>query len=710
MIQLEESIAKKISLFRQLPTLPHILLKLMEVCNKPEITVQEVAAIIEKDPSMSGKILRLINSAYYGLPRKITDMESAVAYLGTNTVKNVAISASVYEAFKVKDNSGFNLKLFWWHSISCAVVAKIMAKRVAYPHPDEAFFAGLLHDIGRLVLWVNFKEEYKGLIEIYGSRPDLLLAGEIKLGATHCEVGAWLLDRWGLPSFVLDSVLYHHDPVDRIREALPLVQIIYTANMASQHLSEYREEAQALASELLGIGQKAFEDIIAQVNNEAIELARSLDIEIERPESKGQEGKESEKHTQLNRAVKDASILLGTLHGLIEAQDRQALLTAIESGLKVLFDVSEVLIFLYQEEKKGLVGEKTRAGHKYEIIEGVLIPLSAKGSIIVRAFEEGEPLDSLKMSDSDALAILDEQVIRLTGKPAILCQPLLAQGNKAGVMVIGLDETEITHIKAHRDLLHMFAHHAATALLAHYAREKVLFEVQAQRVDASYSMARKVVHEVNNPLSIIKNYLKLLGLKLEPHNIGQEEIRIINEEIDRVSQILTTFTSLSQKKIIKLEPVDLNHLVSNLVRIMAEPLARDHLIKLHTDLDPSLPPIEAEKGGIKQVLINLVKNAAEALRDGGNIWITTRFVAPPESLESKEGFVELEIKDDGPGIPEPIKAKIFEPYTTTKDEDHPGLGLSIVYGIVTELGGTITCESEPKWGTTFKVTLPVKRD
>ncbi len=710
MVQLQDSIANRISSFRQLPTLPHILLKLMEMCNKPETPLQEVAAIIEKDPSLSGKILRLINSAYYGLPRKIKDMENAVAYLGTNTVKNVAISASVYEAFKVKANSLFNLKLFWWHSIRCGVMARIMAKRVAYPNPDEAFFAGLLHDIGRLVLWVNFKDEYKGLLEMYGGRPDLLLAGEIRLGATHCEVGAWLLDRWGLPSFVVDSVLYHHDPVDRIREALPLVQIIYTANMASQHVSEYREQAEALASDLLGVGQKAFEEVATQANEESTEVARSLDIEIEGPDSEGLDKKESEKQAQLNKAVRDASILLGTLHSLIEAQDRKALVAAIESGLRVLFDASEVMIFLYQADKNGLVGEGSGRGEKSKLIEGVLIPLSAKGSMIVRAFEEGSSLDSLEMGETEALAILDEQIIRLTGKPAILCQPLLAQENKAGVIVIGLDEAELNHIKAHMNLLHMFAHHAATALLAHYAREKALFEVQTQRVDASYSMARKVVHEVNNPLSIIKNYLKLLGLKLEKHNIGQEEIRIINEEIDRVSQILATFTSLSQKKVIKLEPVDLNFLVSNLVKIMAEPLETNHQIRLNTELDPALPPIQAEKGAIKQVLINLVKNAAEALQDGGNIWITTRYVGPPDTRDGKGGFVELEIKDDGPGIPEPIKAKIFDPYTTTKAGDHSGLGLSIAHGIVSELGGTITCESEPQKGTTFKVTLPVKRD
>ncbi len=702
-MQLQESIAERISSFRQLPTLPHILLKLMEVCNKPETDLKEVASIIDKDPSLSGKILRLINSAYYGLPRKIEDMENAVAYLGTNTVKNVAISASVYEAFRVKGNSVFNLKLFWWHSICCGVTSRLLAKRIAYPNPDEAFFAGLLHDIGRLVLWINFKEEYRGLLEMYGQRPDLLLAGEVRLGATHCEVGAWLLDRWGLPPFVVDSVLYHHDPVERVKEALPLVQIIYVANMASQHLNEFRERAPSLAVELLGIGQRAFEDLVSTAKEESAEVARSLDIEIEAPDSQALEQKEAEKHDQLSRAVGDASILLGTLHSLLEAHDKDALLGAIEGGIRVLFDIPQALVFLFHPEKNGLVGEKPKT------IEGVLIPLSARNSMIVKSFQEARWRDSFELAESEALTILDEQIIRLTRKPGILCQPLSAQGNKAGLIVLGVDEAQLNHLRANMNILKMFSHHAAVALLAHHAREKALLEVQTQRVEASSSMARKVVHEVNNPLGIIKNYLKLLGFKLAKHNIGQEEIKIINEEIDRVTQILSTLTSFSQKKVVRFEPVNLNALVSDLIKIMAEPLERDHQIKLHTSLDPELPEIEAEKGAMKQVLINMVKNAAEALSRGGNIRISTRYVGSPTEQGRQGGFAELEIRDDGPGIPEGIKAKIFEPYTTSKDGEHSGLGLSIVHGIVTELGGSITCESEPDKGTTFKITLPVKQ-
>ena len=137
-------------------------------------------------------------------------------------------------------------------------------------------------------------------------------------------------------------------------------------------------------------------------------------------------------------------------------------------------------------------------------------------------------------------------------------------------------------------------------------------------------------------------------------------------------------------------------------------------IKLHADLEPNLPAIVADSNGLKQVFINLIKNSTEALAEkSGTLTIRTRYLSPPlggmlpQGLGSARGYVEIVIHDDGPGVPEAIKEKLFDPYVSAKRGDHSGLGLSVVYNTIKSLHGTIVCESTPDQGTAFTIELPV---
>jgi signal transduction histidine kinase len=126
-----------------------------------------------------------------------------------------------------------------------------------------------------------------------------------------------------------------------------------------------------------------------------------------------------------------------------------------------------------------------------------------------------------------------------------------------------------------------------------------------------------------------------------------------------------------------------------------------------------LPPVFSEKNGLKQVVINIIKNAVEAMPRGGNLYINTEHLPKKIRDGMEKGLgptfesVEVGIRDEGPGIPEQIKARLFEPYVTSKKGEHAGLGLSVAYRIVKELSGTLTCESEEGSGTTFRIVLPV---
>ena len=714
-MDIEKPIIEKIATLKNLPTLPHILLKLITACNKKNGALSEVARIVEKDPSLSVKVLRLVNSAYYGLPNKIESMDQAVTLAGTNTVKNMAFCASVYEAFsKSRMNGLFDLKVFWWHSLRCAALSRLIAKKINFEHSDEAFLCGLLHDIGKLVLWVNFEEEYGKLLANAGDHSDRLLALENEFGANHCEVGAWLLRRWNLESFMADAVLYHHEPNNRIASAFPLVKIIHGSNLLSRPPEEERGEKSRMAELLFHIDPAEMKSLQDAADRETAEVAESLGIAITKPQApEVLPDVDEEKRDDLLDSVQDTALLLGTVQQLVEARDRQAIFEAVTSGLQILFDVHSVLFFLYDSDKDAFLGASGRADPRLSEIEDLMVPAQMDGSLLISSLRRNKPTHSFEPDRDGPFTILDDQIIRLMGREGMVCLPLAAYGEEVGLLVLGLDERDYPHLEKQFRLLSLFASQVASALHVDQMRENRMKAIQKERIKACSTLARKVFHEVNNPLGIIKNYLRILGMKLSKLDVSHDEIPIISEEIDRIALILRQLATFTEESALGRERVDINGLLTDLTKIVKESLKKTSKVRLHLNLEPQLPSVLASKNGLKQVFINLIKNATDAMAQGGNLSIRTRYVdLSTAKVDAKEkdtlkGYVEITVSDDGPGIPDDILSKLFEPFVTSKGEGHSGLGLSIVHSLVQGFGGHIFCESTVDKGTTFKIEFPL---
>jgi HD-like signal output (HDOD) protein/nitrogen-specific signal transduction histidine kinase len=710
-MELEKTVVDRISNLKDLPSLPHILVKLMEACRDENGSLGDIADILTNDPSLCTKVLKLVNSAYYGLGSRVEGIDQAVSYLGTNAVKNIAICSSVYQTFnsrEIKDDV-FNLKLFWWHSLKCALLSRIFAKEVAYGSPDEAFVAGLLHDIGKLVLWVNFSDKYSELTEKYQKRPEMLAAAEGQLGATHSQIGAWLMDRWKFPSFVADAALYHHESMDRIADALPLVQIVYTANKLSEVTVDGQGNGIKIAQKLYGYSQEQVIGFLARSDEELGEVARSFGIEIEVPQESGEDLSDKDRQTQdnLDREIRDTSLLLGTLRNLIAAQEEKDILKALQEGLQILFDVKHILFFLYDDEMQRLVGKEVGGHLSSTRINGLTIPMGIGKSLLVSCLTKGEKLDSFTCGTRPELVITDTQLLRFLRTDGMLCLPLAARGEYVGVIVVGMNRTKLPQFGKHINLLEMFMSEAALTLRVEQLKQRQLRKVQAERAGASFAIARKVVHEVNNPLGIIKNYLKILSIKLRDQAIELDEIRILNEEIDRIANTLGGLTSLAENKPRKLAAVDINALINDLIKVTSASFQKDKKITVHADLDPTLPKLTSERDSLKQILINLIKNASEAMTKGGNLYFKTRHRGKSLEGDENRGFVEVTVSDDGPGISDEIKRRIFEPFVSSKGGGHSGLGLSIVLNLINGLNGSISCRSEEGKGSHFKLELPV---
>jgi signal transduction histidine kinase len=238
------------------------------------------------------------------------------------------------------------------------------------------------------------------------------------------------------------------------------------------------------------------------------------------------------------------------------------------------------------------------------------------------------------------------------------------------------------------------------------SREEALKEAQAaliqsEKMAAFGQLGAGIAHEIKNPLAGILGLAQLSRRKSEKGTPVYQNLTMIEKEINRCTTIIQNLLKFARQEKVALEPVDVNQVAQDAMAIVEHQLEMHH-VKLHKDLAPKLPPIWGNGNQIQQVLINLMINAQQAM-EGNRGDVTLRTL----SLDSSH--IQVQVSDNGPGIPEELKAKIFEPFFTTKPVGKgTGLGLSVSYGIIQEHEGEIQVESSPETGTTFKINFPVK--
>jgi signal transduction histidine kinase len=232
--------------------------------------------------------------------------------------------------------------------------------------------------------------------------------------------------------------------------------------------------------------------------------------------------------------------------------------------------------------------------------------------------------------------------------------------------------------------------------------EQVLFD--SEKLAATGRLAASIAHEINNPLEAIKNALYLLTSKMPSDDPNAKFLEIATKETDRVSRILRQMLGFYRPP--RMEATDINRLIEESEGLIEKHL-RQHRVKIENDLDPQLPPVIASADQIKQVLLNLMFNAQQAMPEGGTISVSTRVsrAADPEFLIADS--VHIQVRDTGKGIAQENLAHIFEPFFSTKDQKGTGLGLWVCQGIVQAHGGSIKLRSRPGRGTTFSVALPI---
>ena len=695
-------------LIARLPAMPQILIKLIEHLQADDAGMPELAALIAKDPAMASKIFSVASSSAFhrNSGARAVGLEQSLVALGTDMIKTLVISESVFQTFSSFPHSATtDLRAFWKSSLTTAVIARDLARKMDYPHVEEAYLAGLLHNVGRLALLATAPREY-AVNFMARDDEDLCAVEQRTLQITHAEAGAWLIERWQLDSFLADSVLYHHETVARLASAHPLIRMVRLAHLLCGHGDEL--DAIEDAARLCGLDGAALAPILANAARQVEKSAGYLGIDlagaddIVAPSAYAPPPPVDPVQQRLSEEVRNMMLVSEMAQTFARQDGETGLLDAMTRSARILFDFENVLVMLENPTGQALLGTATgnQPGRLAEFMlsldseQGGQVALSARTRKPVYASRAG-----MNAQAGAPLSVAEEQLFRILGSEALVCLPLVANQRCLGVLIGGVPGWQLAGCQQRERFLQSYATQAAgaleTALSERGHARRQLAQVAEEYRDAS----RRVVHEVNNPLSIIKNYLSILDSKLARREPVVGELSILNEEIDRVGQLLNGLADLQPAEASRVTEVA--GVVDDVLRLFRATGFVPASVQMVVRMQEGPGAIEGDADLLKQVLVNLVKNAVEAMPEGGRIEIANRGLVNRE----RKLYLELVVADTGPGLSTELLANLFAPVKSTKEGPHHGLGLSIVHSLVSKMGGLIACRSG-KAGTTFEILLP----
>lgn len=688
-----------IRLVARLPVVPQVMSRLFDACSSDATAIDELVDIINLDPGIAAKVIAVASTSVIEESNRPSNLTQCVTLVGLGVIKTIAIDESAARVFgRFSYGQELALTNIWHHSLKCALLAKALAISMDYPDPEEAYLAGLLHDIGSLALMTIDQNGYPQLLN-RGLDEDNLCRLELDLyRTTHAGVGTWIADKWRLNSFLSDSIRYHHVPAERVADAHPLIRIVLLANHLSRVDADLVSDESIASAQLCNAPPESVRSLINNANEELDKIANELGIKQE--SSDVEQGGLLPNHpiSQLGSKLEEKLILDSALSLMKEAKDLDAVLQRIAQFVLMSFGLQPSVFFLREEHGDAFVGKS-------------LLPQHAKADQLRFLTIHAESAASKAVSGAATFWFvgdswrnpLDAQLARLLDAKGIFCIPMGVGSKCKGLVVSAISSQHHADLlRARIGILQSFGKLAGEVLENVIAGGKFETADIYPETGASQEQIRHLLHEVSNPLSIVRNYLSVLDTSLGKDAGGRKELRIVAEEIYRVSQILDNFQQNPRQPPAPAGPVALQELVKGILDLCVGSRLVPPSVNIETHFHATPTVLIANPDKLKQALLNLLKNAFEAMPDGGTLRVSTS----QWSNGGNDSHVELMLEDSGPGLPEEVQRKLYQQVSSTKGGQHFGIGLSIAAQLIREMSGLISCQSDQR-GCRFRIILPV---
>jgi two-component system, NtrC family, sensor kinase len=387
---------------------------------------------------------------------------------------------------------------------------------------------------------------------------------------------------------------------------------------------------------------------------------------------------------------------------LVTIVDLNRLLNMLADTIEKSMGVKQMSIFLHESEKQVFRARLIRGSPREEVLS-----LTAPGVQYLQEKKEALLLVDLeKTGTSPVEKEIQKVMIRLQAE---VCLPLIYMNRLIGFLTLGPKVPEEMYYREDLELLYPLANQVAIAIensnLYENLKKSQNIMRRADRLASLGTLIASLAHEIRNPLVSIKTFTQLLPERIEDEEFRNYFLKVASGEIDRLTSLINELLGFARPSEPRLEGEDVNGLIDKMEVLVATE-ARKKNVALEKNYSRDLPNVRVDAEQLKQVLLNILLNAIQAIKGEGKIWIETRSVKVP--IEEKVvPFIQIEVRDTGGGIPKENLERIFDPFFSTRPEGS-GLGLAISHQIIHDHGGFISVESEVGKGTSFKVHLPLK--
>jgi HD-like signal output (HDOD) protein/signal transduction histidine kinase len=682
---------------------PHILGKLLDICNSPDGSTEQLAEIIRIDAALTSRVIMAVNSVSFAIGEPIDSMHRALTLLGHDRVKTMVLTLSIQQLFSglIPSQKEFVCNA-WLDSLYCAVFAQDIADSLDYEFPHDAYLAGLLHDFGQIVFDAKHHEQYTEVMS-QGSEAERINKEVLKFGISHAELGADIIERWqSLSMTIADAVRFHHEDEEQLRGADILCRILAEASELAWHWSREGKADTHWKSKL--IDQDQVKAMYSRVQIQVTQVAATLDIAVTGSGAltQSQLGGFIEKETiRLARKIRDASLVkvLSCDSDVTRvAETPRHLLSKVAQEMQLLFSISDLALLIpdaenpdylsfYQVNPAQPVSRFSIDNNNSEIIRGFL----EKRSVWIEPEKKHDPV----------APISDRQIVRRLNHEIALSLPLGHGDQVIGAIVIGVNRAQRNSLD---NLSRLISGHLKNIADQWFSRDQALNrqtieddlqeELEQRDVD-------KLVHEISNPLSVIGNYIDIIKGNLKSEGAeNSREFDILKEELQRIGDIVLNFKDTKDA----VSPtVLLNDELQVCVPLYVKSVSRSKEVEIKWNLDASDAEINISRDGLRQVVLNLVKNAVEAKARDAEIMISSHHFV---NIDGK-AYAQFTIADRGRGVDAITRNLLFGASTSTKRGANRGLGLSVVTEILGSYHGHIKYLETEGGGASFEVLVPL---
>ncbi len=441
---------------------PSLLLKSLDLKARGELSKDELFKIFSSDPALMVRAVQMFSSSRTNDPNRGTRVSQILKEMGTEVLSNLLTTAIMQRALTdqvVPDNHFLNS--FWYHSYKSALLAEQIAETIHYPYPEEAFLAGLIHDIGRLALQTEYPQVYAQFPHTLRDREKLLETERLIFGRTHAQIGAKALRGYHLDSFIVDAVQYHTESESRIKTGFELVKIVFIACRLTQFPEENIEYISDLGKSLFGLTP---DQLLSAARTASQELAQTGD-HFQIPCIEEMENHAGEKtDTRLRVQAVNYSILQGALPDPATNQAFPQTIRLVHQGLDILFGIKPVICFIVDKQQSSLQAVGYPKCFGWEMLSDFELSLESKNSLIVEAFTTSELKISADGKANSPLSLADEQIIGILGSQVLVCVPMVAHKISRGVIVFCIGKEKLTSIHKQQERLEQFCARSANTI------------------------------------------------------------------------------------------------------------------------------------------------------------------------------------------------------------------------------------------------------